>query len=717
MQQKFYLALLLVTLLPLAGCLEESNETNWGPVGSYSIDYQINFVQAETKTDYYQNEEIKAWSVESSTVSKEIEEAGGNVIGILMELSYGEDETANFGCTGTENNEPDTIFGTVEKNSWNLTTSGTNPGSHEINLTWHNDSLLVNDSIEGLSEKEIYDELYFGDESLGSYNLSVIVEANAFDGLLCSHSDNGEEVTSVVSIIVLDFNIKGDETTYKTYVNIGENNLTLVLFLPWFGAAILLVGYITTKKERFQLNLVLEDDDLEKTELDLHNNLNDNFKITNKPWDGGETLIDSYRARVLTLCGLYVAQGIPWGFITVTFVTFLAGGGVGAQELALLLTVSTAPWSVKFLWGPIIDRFQYPKMGKRRPWILIAQSGMVVFLSLMLLVPDPANNVMMIAALFFVYNIFTSLQDVATDALAVDILPRHEIEKVNSYMFTSKSIGGMIGGAGLGTIIGIVGIKGALLLQIPILIGIMMIPIFVYERPGEKRFPWSPDVESATTFESGNKDFEEILRKIKTAFSLKSGILGIVLSLTVSLSFFLIPVLPLLFVRELGWSEEEFNATKGGIILIITMAGYVLGGQLGKRFGGKLVIVYSALSTALVTMTWGLTEDMWGNGIFMMAIWSLRTFGWAVVMINIYSLMMKITWGEVGGTQFTGYMAMMNLSAIIGYQLTAPIAGNFDYSTLFYIAAILETLVILAVLFIDPEETDRLLNNSNKMEV
>ena len=175
--------------------------------------------------------------------------------------------------------------------------------------------------------------------------------------------------------------------------------------------------------------------------------------------------------------------------------------------------------------------------------------------------------------------------------------------------------------------------------------------------------------------------------------------------------------MPLLFVRELGWSEEEFNATKGGIILIITMAGYVLGGQLGKRFGGKLVIVYSALATALVTMTWGLTEDMWGNGIFMMAIWSLRTFGWAVVMINIYSLMMKITWGEVGGTQFTGYMAMMNLSAIIGYQLTAPIAGNFDYSTLFYIAAILETLVILAVLFIDPEETDRLLNNSNKMEV
>ena len=72
---------------------------------------------------------------------------------------------------------------------------------------------------------------------------------------------------------------------------------------------------------------------------------------------------------------------------------------------------------------------------------------------------------------------------------------------------------------------------------------------------------------------------------------------------------------------------------------------------------------------------------------------------------------MKVTWGEVGGTQFTGYMAMMNLSAIIGYQLTGPLAGRFDYQTLLLIGALLETLVILTVLWIDPDETRRTLDN------
>ena len=173
------------------------------------------------------------------------------------------------------------------------------------------------------------------------------------------------------------------------------------------------------------------------------------------------------------------------------------------------------------------------------------------------------------------------------------------------------------------------------------------------------------------------------------------------------------PVLPLLFLAELSWSQEKFNATKGGVILVVTMIGYIVGGQLGRKFGGKSVMIYSALGAALTTACWGLTEPLWNSGLFMMAIWSIHTFLWAMVSINVYSLMMRITWGEVGGTQFTAYMAMMNLSAIIGYQLTDPLASRFDYPTLFLISAVLETVVILGAIFIDPDETRRLLGGTS----
>ena len=684
-------ALVAVLILPFAGCLGE-NESNT-TASTRTLDVEWTEIPLETKSEYYSDEEAVSWQLSSDLVEEDIRNAGGIVVGISMMLDYpNEDESPNVGlCTGLEDNVEDIIYGTVSKNDWTLTQNDVNPGSHVVNLTWHNQSLLEMENISGMSDDEIMRQIDFGMDAFGAYDITIMVDADAFNGNFCTHTDNGEQVSSSISLLVLDVTIeRGSDVSA---LSVGDGTVSIVLFVPWFVGMFLLVGYLVSRKERYHLGVILE----EESHVEMKTSSSE-----------GKTLVESYRARVLTLCALYVAQGIPWGFITVTFVTYLAVEGVAAGQLAFLLTLGTLPWSVKFLWGPIIDRFQFPEMGKRRPWILIAQSGMIVVLSSMLLIPNMSSNVTIVGVMFLVYNIFTALQDVSTDALAVDVLEPHEFEKVNSYMFTSKAVGGIIGGAGLGTIIGFVGIKGAIVLQIPILVVIMLVPLFMTERPGEKLYPWSESTKSDVKEQTiEQKNFKEIFNNIKIAFSFRSAQLGVLLSLIISLSYFLIPILPLLFVRELGWTEEQFNATKGGVILIVTMLGYMVGGQLGKQFGGKAIIIYAAFSTALITTFWGINESLWSNGLFMMTVWSLQTFVWAMVSINIYSLMMRITWTEVGGTQFTGYMAMMNLSAIIGYQLTAPLAARFDYSTLFYIAALLETVVILGAMFIDPEETRR----------
>jgi len=684
-------ALIAILILPFAGCLGESEYDDADT--TRTLDVKWTEIPLEAKSEYYSDDEEVSWQLSSDPVEEDIRAAGGIIVGISMVLDYpNEDESPNGGlCTGLENNVEDIIYGTVSKNDWTLTQNDVNPGSHVVNLTWHNQSFIEMENVSGMSEDEILLQIDLGKDAYGTYDFTVMVDADAYNGNFCSHTDNGEQVASSISLLVLDVTIGGGGDV--SALSVGEGALSVLWFAPWFVGMFLLVGYLISRKERYHLSVILE----EESDVEMKTSTSE-----------GKTLVESYRARVLTLCALYVAQGIPWGFITVTFVTYLAVEGVAAGQLAFLLTLGTLPWSVKFLWGPIIDRFQFPEMGKRRPWILIAQSGMIVVLSSMLLIPNMSSNVTIVGLMFLVYNIFTALQDVSTDALAVDVLEPHEFEKVNSYMFTSKAVGGIIGGAGLGTIIGFVGIKGAIVLQIPILVVIMLVPLFMTERPGEKLYPWRESTKSEVEEQVvEQKNFKEIFTNIKIAFSFRSAQLGVLLSLIISLSYFLIPVLPLLFVRELGWTEEQFNATKGGVILIVTMLGYIVGGQLGKQFGGKAIIIYSAFTTALITTFWGMNESLWSNGLFMMTVWSLQTFVWAMVSINMYSLMMRITWTEVGGTQFTGYMAMMNLSAIIGYQLTAPLAARFDYATLFYIAALLETVVILGAMFIDPEETRR----------
>jgi len=697
------LVVLAVLAMLLSGCLGGAEEATDDRPGTYRVDGVITLVELESKTAYYDDDQNVAWSLSSEPVAEEIHLAGGNVVGVLMSLSYpGEDESPNPGfCTGLESNLQDVIYGTATKASWQLTAVERNPGAHDVNLTWYNQSLLEVDAITVDSVRDLHEQLSFGDEALGNYNLNITVDARAYDGTVCTHTDNGEEVTTVVSLLVLSYDLVNlDDDVASLGVTVGEANLPLPIFIVWFSGVALMVGFLSLNRSRFHLDMVLDD-------ASTHDE-----PPTDIADEVGQTLVDSTRARIMTLCALYVAQGIPWGFITVTFVTFLADEGVSAGDIAMLLTLGTLPWSIKFLWGPVIDRYQRPEFGRRRPWILLAQTGMVLMLIAMLFVPDPATNVRWMAYMFLVYNIFTALQDVSTDALAVDVLPAHEVERVNSYMFTAKSAGGIIGGAGLGTIIGITGIKGALLLQVPILIVIMLVPLFMTERPGEKRFPWDEGGAETEVNSAPNADFATILANVKTAMSLRSAKLGVVVSLTKSLAFFLIPILPLLFVRELDWSVERFNATKGGLILLVTMAGYIVGGQLGKMYGGKTVIVWAAAGTATISVLWGLTSAWWSNTWLLMGIWCVHTFVFHMVAINTYSLMMRVTWGEVGGTQYTGYMAMMNLSAIIGYQLTEPLS-RFDYPSLFFVAAALETIIIFAVAFIDPTETDRVLGEGS----
>ena len=97
--------------------------------------------------------------------------------------------------------------------------------------------------------------------------------------------------------------------------------------------------------------------------------------------------------------------------------------------------------------------------------------------------------------MLFIHNLFSSLQDVSVDALAVDILEPDEVATVNGLMFAAKRGGIIFGGAVLGMMVVPFGIKSAIMVQLPLLILIMMLPLFLRERPGDRLFPWSKQEE------------------------------------------------------------------------------------------------------------------------------------------------------------------------------------------------------------------------------
>jgi PAT family beta-lactamase induction signal transducer AmpG len=86
-------------------------------------------------------------------------------------------------------------------------------------------------------------------------------------------------------------------------------------------------------------------------------------------------LAESSRTRYFACSSMYFAQGIPYGLMNIAIPAWLASEGVEAGEIASFLSIIILPWAFKLLSGPLMDRFQFRPMGRRRPWVLGAQLG------------------------------------------------------------------------------------------------------------------------------------------------------------------------------------------------------------------------------------------------------------------------------------------------------------------------------------------------------
>lgn len=80
-----------------------------------------------------------------------------------------------------------------------------------------------------------------------------------------------------------------------------------------------------------------------------------------------------------------------------------------------------------------------------------------------LMLGDLTENLRMLGWVFFLHNFFASLQDVSTDALALDVVPREEQGRTNGLMWGAKLVGKGIGGVGLATAIDAWGLPTAVL--------------------------------------------------------------------------------------------------------------------------------------------------------------------------------------------------------------------------------------------------------------
>ena len=186
--------------------------TGMGGVGSYEVSGEITYIDFDEGGEYIADG--TSLTIDLNTDSLSDMEQEMNIVGVLVSMTYDEDEQGRGGIclSGTA---ADTITGTASHLNFSNSADGQNgggSGAHDVTTEWYNSS-MIDTVVEGLSESSITDQLDAKGAGLGDYSIQIGVTAQADS---CTNplnpqpqnEDNGEDVSYTIQLIVLDYSIR-----------------------------------------------------------------------------------------------------------------------------------------------------------------------------------------------------------------------------------------------------------------------------------------------------------------------------------------------------------------------------------------------------------------------------------------------------------------------------------------------------------------------------
>ena len=387
------------------------------------------------------------------------------------------------------------------------------------------------------------------------------------------------------------------------------------------------------------------------------------------------------------LCLLYVGQGIPYGFVTVALAAHLAARGATAAAVGGVIAMAVLPWSFKWAWGPVVDSGRLAWLGRRRPWLIIAQALMIATAAAIALVPE--SDVALLGWAVLIHNVFVGLQDVAVDALAVDQLEGADRERASGMMFGSSYVGTFLGGAGLGIVTARLGLPTAIAAMTISQAALLAIVLVVREQPRAAAGTATPASGLGLLAMA-----QALARGMLAPQALRAAVAAFLLKVTpAALSVLMLVQL----IERFGWSQERYSTVSGGVGVLLGLAASVAAGFLAGWVGPRRTAVVSSAVLGITWIAFGLASRSWDRTDVVFGLVAAETICLAATTVSFFAIFMRVASPAIAATQFTASMAIMNLATSTGSWLAGPIGDAIDAPTAFLIAGCIQPLLGLLV--------------------
>jgi PAT family beta-lactamase induction signal transducer AmpG len=377
------------------------------------------------------------------------------------------------------------------------------------------------------------------------------------------------------------------------------------------------------------------------------------------------------RIGIMVLLGF--SSGLPLALTGGTLQAWMAVAGVDFHTIGLFSLVGL-PYTLKFLWSPVMDRFVPPWLGRRRGWILSSQLMLMLSIAAMGF-GSPKNGPGALAVLALIVAFSSASQDIVVDAYRTDVL--HELERgVGAAVFvTGYRIAMLISGALAMILSDRIGWRNTYFLMAAVMLVGITASLF------------GPEPESPATAPRSLQ--EAVWGPLENFFTRKASLLILLLIVLYKLADAYAGTMTTAFlIRGAGFSPTDVGTVNKGLGLISLIIGATAGGTMMIRFGlFRSLLLFGVLQAVSILSFIPLVWMGKSYPLMILAV-AFENFTGGMGTAAFISLLMALCDHRYSATQF----ALLSSLASLGRVFIAPTSGYVVESlgwTNFFVIAVL----------------------------
>jgi MFS transporter, PAT family, beta-lactamase induction signal transducer AmpG len=404
-----------------------------------------------------------------------------------------------------------------------------------------------------------------------------------------------------------------------------------------------------------------------------------------------------FRPHVVFMLFLGFAAGLPFLLVFGTLSIWLREAGVQRAEIGLLSYVGLI-YTLKFVWAPVVDSVRLPVLsgwlGRRRAWMVLAQSGIVAALLLMAQ-QDPANGVLGVAAVALFLAFCSATQDIVIDAWRIEAAPDRE----QAVMSASYQLGYRFGLIGSGA--------GALYMAdfyswstaYNAMAGLMLLGLFA------ALFAVNTDRLKPVVDPGGKRTFTEwVGQAIVAPFAdfirrnRWNAVLILALIGAYRLPDFVMGVMAGPLYVDLGFAKADIANIAKIYGLAMTIAGAFAGGICGLRLGIMRTLVIGVVSASFTNLLFAWLATQGPDLTALTLVISIENFAGGFAGTALIAYMSSLTSAQFTATQYALFSSFYALPGKLLGGMSGFIVDAIGYVPFFLMTAGLGVPALVLVL-------------------